>query len=118
MGLLPVEDLLMYYRCFFGEVRQRWGSIPILFLHFPTTLEKREKFIQRDKHIQETISHVAQESQPFYQLTADDSIVDWPETKIPGLENYPYHYNQRTYQVLAEQVRATGIFETLKAKRR
>jgi hypothetical protein len=118
MGLLPVADLLMYYRRFFSMVRQRWGNIPILFLHFPTTLDKREKFQLRYKHIRESITQVAQEFQPFYSLTVDDSIVDWPEVKTPGLEDFPYHYNQRTYQASADQVRATKVLESFKAKRR
>jgi hypothetical protein len=113
LGLLPVEDLLKFYRSYFGIIRRRWREIPIVFLHFPTKLDKREKFKSRSRKILESITQISQEFQPFYSLTLDDSVVDWPETKIPGLENFPYHYNQRTYQVFAEQVRATGVFQTL-----
>ena len=115
-GLLPVTDLLMLYRRFFGMVRQRWGNIPVVFLHFPTVLDKREKFQLRYEYIRESITQVAQEFPPFHSLAVDNSVVDWPEVKTPGLEGFPYHYNQRTYQVLAEQVRATAVFETLKLK--
>lgn len=111
VGLLPVANLLMVYRRFFGMVRQRWGNIPVIFMHFPTTLDKREKFQLRYEYIRESITKVAQGFQPFYSLTVDDSIVDWPETKIPELKDFPYHFNKRTYQALAEQVRATGVFE-------
>jgi hypothetical protein len=114
VGLLPVADLLMVYRRFFGMVRQCWGNIPIIFMHFPTILDKREKFQLRYEHILESVTQVAQEFQPFYSLAVDNSIVDWPLVKIPGLEDFPYHYNQRTYQTLAEKVRATGVFEKLK----
>ena len=61
---------------------------------------------------------MAQEFLHFYSLTVDDSVVSWPEVKNPGPENFPYHYNQGTYQALADQVRATGTFETIKRNRK
>lgn len=116
LGLLSVADLQAHYQKFFTKVRQWWGEIPIIFLHFPVTLDKREKFQMRSSHILESITQVAKEFPPFFSLTVDDSIVGWPEVKLLGLEDFPYHFNQRTYQIFSEQVRATGIFEMLKIR--
>lgn len=111
MGLLPVEDFLMYYRRFFFMLRKRWGAIPVVFLHFPTTLDARSIFQSRSMRILECISQVAQQFPPFYSLTVDPESVDWPETKVLGLERFPYHYSEHTYRELAEQVRLTRVFE-------
>lgn len=109
-GLLPVLDLPTYYRNFLSITRERWGDIPIIYLHFPVKLEKREKFRVRYQYILEAITQMAEEFQPFHSLTVNDEFVDWPEERAPGLEDFPYHYHQRTYQLLAEQVKTTGVF--------
>jgi hypothetical protein len=111
VGLLPVTDLLLNYRRFFGMMRQRWGKIPIVFLHFPVKLDKRDKFQLRYMYIRESITQVAQEFQPFHSLSVDESVVDWPDERSPGLENFPYHFHPRIYEVFAEMVRHTGVFE-------
>jgi len=108
-GLIPVEDLLGYYRRFFTIFRNQYGNIPIIFLHFPVKLDKREKFHDRYQFILKAIDQVSLEFQPFYSFVADDSIVDWPEERIPGLENFPYHYNSQTYIDLAEQIKSKGL---------
>ena len=109
-GLLPPDELYDRYRRFFEFIRQRWGEIPIVFLHFPVTLEKREKFKNRYQNIAEAISRVGNEFSHFHSIAVDEAIVDWPEKRHPDLEDFPYHFNNRTYEVLAGQVRAIGIF--------
>jgi len=109
-GLLPVNALLEEYRLFFNSFRKKYNSVPILFLHFPVKLDKREKFHFRYQRIIEAIDILKDEFQPFYSFTVDEEIVDWPEELIPELENFPYHYNKATYQNLADQIETSGIF--------
>lgn len=116
-GLIPLESLLMKYRCFFGMVRQRWPNVPIVFLHFPVKLDEREKFKLRYECILDSITQIKQEFQPFYSLTVDASVVDWPEVKIPNLEDFPYHYNLCTYLAFAKKIRNTGIFDSVSKPR-
>lgn len=112
-GLLPPENILVQYRNFFRMVRKRWQNVPVIFLHFPVKLDNREKFRARYKNIYECITRISKEFQPFFSLTVDESVVDWPEVRIPDLKNFPYHYNKNTYQAFADKVRETGVFDAL-----
>ena len=114
IGLLSVDILLEQYRNFFNLFRQRYPSAPIIFMHFPVNLDKREKFHLRYKKIKEAIDKLETEFEPFYSFAADEEIVDWPEELIPGLEKFPYHYNEDTYQDLADQIKASGVFDQYK----
>jgi len=116
IGLLPVDNLKREYRLFFKSFREKYNSAPIIFLHFPVKLDKREKFHIRYKKIKEAIDELQTEFEPFYSFSADEKIVDWPEEKIPGLENFPYHYNKATYQNIAEQIKVSGVFANFKNK--
>jgi hypothetical protein len=93
IGLLSVDSLLEQYRNFFNLFRQRYPLAPIIFMHFPVKLDKREKFHLRYKKIKEAIDKLETEFQSFYSFTADEEIVEWPEELIPGLENFPNHNN-------------------------
>jgi hypothetical protein len=60
------------------------------------------------------IDKIKTEFQPFYSFEVDENIVDWPEEIMPGLENFPYHYNKTTYTNLAKQVVQSGILKSIK----
>lgn len=113
-GLLPIDTFLENYRYFFKLFRKRYESVPIIFMHFPIKLDKRKNFHLRYTKIKETIEQIETEFQPFYSITVDEKIVDWPEELIPGHENFPYHYNKATYQNLANQIKLTGVFDNFK----
>jgi len=108
-GLLPLEELEGYYRCFFKYIRETYGNVPIIFLHFPVKLDRREKFKTRHRNILSIVNTLAKAFQPFYSITVADDIVDWPEERPAGLENFPYHYNAITYKTLAAAVLRTGV---------
>jgi|LakMenEpi03Aug12_release.lakeMendotaPanAssembly.Ray.scaffolds.fasta_scaffold220332_2 hypothetical protein len=110
IGLLSMDSLIEHYRFFFNLFRQRYPSVPIIFMHFPVKLDKREKFNFRYKKIKEAIDILEKEFQQFYSFTVDEEIVNWPEELIPGLEKFPYHYNKETYQNLANQIKESGVF--------
>ena len=110
-GLLSVDELYDNYQVFFKNVRVNYGLVPIFFLHFPVKLDKREKFQTRYSKIKEAIDKVKTEFEPFYSIEADENIVEWPEERLPGLENFPYHYNKSTYKNLADKIRACKVFK-------
>ena len=112
-GLMPLESMLLQYRRFFSMVRQRWQNVPIVFLHFPVKLDKRKKFQLRYKCILDSITQIEKEFQPFYSMMVDEAVVDWPEVRIPDLEDFPYHYNRATYIAFAGKVRNTGTFDSV-----
>tara|TARA_B110000879_G_C10997150_1_gene441597 strand:- start:62 stop:862 length:801 start_codon:yes stop_codon:yes gene_type:complete len=113
-GLLDQNSLINQYHQFFNYFRNNYGNVPIIFMHFSVKLDSREKFKIRHKKIKEAIEEIKSELQPFYSFTADEEIVDWPEERIPGLENFPYHYNTSTYKNLAKQVEQSGVLKSLK----
>ncbi|MDA7540936.1 hypothetical protein N8649_02340 [bacterium] len=109
-GLLQKEVIETCYRAFFTAVRKDFGRIPIIYLHFPIDLEKREKYQLRHKAIVDAINIVAADFASFHLISADAGIVHWPDSPVPEhLENFPYHYNSATYANLAEKVKALNI---------
>jgi hypothetical protein len=108
-GLIPNEDIEIEYRKFFHLLQERFPGTPVLFIHFPVKLDSREKFQVRYSFIKKAIEQIASEYPNFYSISADENVIEWPEEKVPGLENFPYHFNQGTYQALAEQVKHLGL---------
>lgn len=109
-GLLSANELAMCFRRFFENIRMRFGNIPIFYLHFPVKLETRQKFIDRQLIIRETIDSLSTSFQPFYSHTVDENTVDWNEERTPEMWNFAYHYNKRTYEEFAALIRATGAW--------
>ena len=112
-GLLDVDQLHGFYTRFFESFRQRYGHVPIVFMHFPAKLDSRKKFHTRYEYIRNAIGEMENRFQPFHSIAIDDSVVDWPERRTPELEDFPYHYNDTTYEGLVEGVRQTGVFTRL-----
>ena len=100
-GLLDTNELTSYYRRFFNMMRKKFGSIQIVFIHFPATLEKREFFRLRHQHIKDAIAEVRTEFLPFDIYEVPDAIVNQPEDKT---DDFPYHYSHSVYQHLANQI--------------
>ncbi len=98
-GLMPSKDLKESYRQFYTLIRERFGMIDIIFIHFPSKLESRELFIKRHDHIKQVINEIKDEFQPFYVYEVPDSIVDFPGN---DMDKFPYHYNKETYSFLKE----------------
>ena len=113
-GLLDQNSLVDQYHKFFNSFRDKYGNVPIIFLHFSVKLDNREKFKLRHQNIKEAIEELKSEFMPFYSFEADDKIVDWPEERISGLENFPYHYNSSTYKNIAQQIEQVGFFKGFK----
>lgn len=109
-GFLPTEQLHERYRQFFHLVVQRWGQIPIIFLHFPVKLDRRALFRDRYQSIIDAVRRVESEFNNVYSIAVDEEIVDWPVARGKGVEEFPYHYNTKTYETIAMKVRATRVF--------
>lgn len=108
-GLLPIEEIDAWYRELFFNLRTRYGEIPIVFMHFPTKLDPRQIFHDRAKAIHESIQQLSLELTSLYSISVDNAIVDWPEKhgtqEFP--DNFPYHYNNRTYEEFRLKVEAS-----------
>ena len=112
LGLLSESDLLDSYNSFFKTFRRKYGSVPIIFIHFPVKLDVREKFKLRYIEIKNAIDILKNEFQPFYSLEVDEYVVDWPEEYSSENEKFPYHYNKKTYEYLSNEINKLGIFKS------
>lgn len=107
-GLLALGSLDAMFQAFFGEVRRRFGEIPIFYLHYPSVLETRKKYIERAVAIRGVIERLADVFPRLHSISIDESIVRFPELAPPDMQDFPYHYNRATYLEFVRQLRATG----------
>lgn len=105
LGLVALEDLKDLYTSMLAEIEIRWPRCPIIFLHFPDALEEREAFVERGREIRRVVEACATQHPTLYSFSVPSEIVKHPKLVEPGLENFPYHYNQATYDAFAELIR-------------
>lgn len=104
MGLLNTEDLEKYYIDLFTFFENRWGKVPIYFLHFPIALEKRNIFRARYNAIMLAIDTIAESQEHIYSLKIDEGKVTQPGDLSSDLKDFPYHYDQKTYFEFAKLI--------------
>lgn len=104
-GLIPIDDLKRIYTQFFGELTRDLPQVPVLFLHFPTDLDSREKFKIRHDAIKVSIREMSRIYPNLHSIETDPDIVKWPENAPEATKDFPYHYNQATYLNLADKIR-------------
>jgi hypothetical protein len=110
-GLLGLSEMMDQYYQFFSLFRLNYGSVPIIFIHFPVKLESREKFILRATEIKNTIDILKNDFQPFYSIEVNDEFVDWPKANSSEKQSFPYHYNLDTYVYFANQIKNLNILK-------
>ena len=107
LGHLPLERLKSAYIALFDLFEDRWGVLPIYFLHFPITLETREIFNMRYNHIVKVIEEISSVRPNIHSIRIDESNVAWPVDAPKHLKSFPYHYDQSTYLRFREQIGPT-----------
>lgn len=109
LGLLNLEGLKDYYTEIFRSLEVRWPKKPIIFLHFPSALETRDKFLSRSEKIFSVINELEKSNPLLLSFSVPSDIVKHPEKLVNGMGNFPYHYNQETYDAFAEMIKAHPI---------
>jgi hypothetical protein len=104
-GLLDTNQLIKYYKDFFFLIRKKYKNIPIFFLHFPVKLDARERFKFRYIEIKHAIDIISIDFKNFYSIEVPEEVIDWPEIKSIGIEDFPYHFNKATYLNFALQIK-------------
>ena len=110
-GLLSLQLLEGYYSCLFQEFEARWGAVPILFLHFPITLEGRQLYIERYHAIVNAIKRLSDRYKNLHSIQIDESEVSWPDFRSEELKNFPYHYDDKTYEKFKIELLKTRLFD-------
>jgi|APSaa5957512535_1039671.scaffolds.fasta_scaffold94780_1 hypothetical protein len=101
-GLLSIAELERHYTIFFDMLINTYGNVPIIFIHFPSELESREKFKNRADRILVAISKVQKKYNRFHQVIVSPStalLVD-----EGGDSDFPYHYNESVYADMEKQI--------------
>lgn len=105
-GLLPLEDLEYYYEQFFTNLFQVYPHAKVFFIHFPTTLELREKFCLRGQAIITIIDRLSQKYENLYSIAVDDKLVFKSNNESDELKDFPYHYSEITYNAFVGKIQA------------
>ena len=105
-GLLDIDLLESSYRNFFNMIAEKYGEVPIVFLHFPTALEIRPKYLQRANAINAAIQKLSTEFRGLYSISVDECIVSRPIEADFELKDFPYHYNNNVYIYFANEVQS------------
>ena len=109
-GLLATEELEERYIQLFESFAARWGTVPILFLHFPIALEQRQLYLDRYQAIIEVIDKLTKRFPSLLPIRIDESEVAWPDLASEELKNFPYHYDPKTYAKFKVELEKTGLF--------
>jgi hypothetical protein len=101
-GLFDISELEQSYFKLFNEFQRLWGSLPIVFIHFPTKLDSRILYATRSLAIKNAISKLALEFKNLNQIIIPDEKVEFSES-LDG-HSFPYHYSNQLYPYVANQV--------------
>lgn len=103
-GLLAIEELYETYRNFLKKAQRTYPNTHILFIHFPTTLDKRAKFQERGKVILSSIEKLSLEFTNLHSISIEDKFVYPSNENSDELKDFPYHYDDQTYQIFINKV--------------
>ena len=104
-GLLDLAGLTGHYRELFDQFNKKYPGRPILFIHFSTKLDDREKFKLREKKIKEAISTLELEFDNLHQYHAPEHLINWKEND----DKFPYHYSNEVYKFLANEISSSKV---------
>lgn len=104
-GLLPLDGLEDYYEKFFNKLFEVYPQTDVFFIHFPTTLETRDKFCIRGRLILKIIDHLSKIHPYLHSISIDDSLVFKSEDESDELKDFPYHYSETTYCAFVDKIR-------------
>lgn len=107
-GLLNLEFLEVNYRSYFSRLREKYGEIPIIYVHFPTMREQRTSFVKRAEVIVKIVDDIKYE----YGL----SVIKIPDeyAQLPTNDEFPYHYANEVYTWVAKEINC--IYDEYKNK--
>lgn len=96
--LLEIENIEETYTKFLNWFEQNLKDKKLIFLHYSTKFDKREKFKERANEILRVMLQLEKEKDYIINLYLDDEYV-FPNEE----EDFPYHYSHETYIEYVEQ---------------
>lgn len=104
LGLISLDCLKESYVRMLQMINTRWPGVPVIYLHFPDALEYREIFVQRGREIKRVVDECRIEFSNLYSFNVPAEIVKRPDVVEAGMESFPYHYSQETYEEFAKMI--------------
>ncbi len=94
-SLLSLDQLYSSYDLFFKIVKEKW-DIPIIFIHFPTTFDHREMYINQSKAITQALNELSIKYN-IQNIHADINSIEQQDS------NY-YHFSKKTFKNMADKI--------------
>jgi len=104
-GLIDLDMLQDMYHDVFTKINNTYGEVPIIFMHFPSTLESREVFKNRALIIKEIIETLSSKIENLYSISIDDSYVSCPNDGTQEYKTFPYHYSNNVYDEFTKEIK-------------
>jgi hypothetical protein len=95
-GLLNINEIHNNYKLFFEYIKNRW-NVPIIFMHFPTDFDPREKYKTQGKAILEALDDLKN----HYDI---QNIIADPEA-IEQKDSDHYHFTDKTVNNMASKIK-------------
>lgn len=102
LGLLDLDQLYNSYDEFFSKISTFYPNVIVVFLHFPTILDRREKFQFRGNYIKEVIFKLTFKYPFLHSIFLEDNFVFKSENMD---DDFPYHYGNKTYEYFLNEVK-------------
>ncbi|MGX9519197.1 hypothetical protein ACWX0P_10445 [Vibrio mediterranei] len=101
-GLLDLINIEKHYEGLFRKIQEKYGSdTPIIFIHFSTALEDRQKFIERSNHIFNAIESIKNNKRyNLYNVYLEDNAI-----KPNSNDSFNYHFSNETKESYSNVVR-------------
>lgn len=105
LGFLDLDLIEKKYRDFFDWIGKNFPNKIILFIHYSTKLDGREKFTKRQQEISRVLKKLAIENSNIKNIELDDSLINFNKN-----DKLPYHYSEMTNSYYADEwKRVCGI---------
>ena len=79
-----------------------YPNVIVVFIHFPTFLDKREKFKIRGNYIKEVIFKLTFKYPFLHSIFLDDKFIFKSDDMN---DDFPYHYGNKTYEFFLDEVK-------------
>lgn len=95
LGLLNINDVDGVYNNLFEYIKNIWNT-KIIFLHFPTTFETREKYINQGVAITNALNNLSGKFN-IQNIHADIDSIEQADSDT-------YHYTRKTFENMANKI--------------
>ncbi len=104
-GLLDINQFEEYYFLMFSEIRKKYRTQKIVFMHYSAKFDDRIIFKERRKEISRVIQEYAKIDPDFINIDLDDEMY-YPHEN----DKFPYHYNKKTHEHIVEKWKMSGFY--------